>query len=104
MGAGITRAPQWRTTHKTAETAQPTRHEQTLWESAPRPVSSRATARRRTSTSQADAPLLVIATGHVLHATLNRSVVARGRRIHDLLHPAAHLRLARGVGPSTGLA
>jgi integrase len=55
---------------------------------------------------QADAPLFVTATGHVLHATavkrtLDRSVVARVRRIHDLRHTAACLWLARGVDPST---
>jgi integrase len=55
---------------------------------------------------QADAPLFVTATGHVLHATavkrtLDWSVVARGRRIHDLRHTAACLWLARGVDPST---
>jgi len=55
---------------------------------------------------QADAPLFVTATGHVLHATavertLDRAVVARRRRIHDLRHTAACLWLARGVDPST---
>ena len=33
--------------------------------------------------------------------TLNWSVVDRGRRIHDLRHPAACLGLTRGVDPST---
>ena len=55
---------------------------------------------------QADAPLFVTATGHVLDApavkrTLDWSVIARGRRVHDLRHTAVCLWLARGVDPST---
>ena len=55
---------------------------------------------------QADGPLFVTATGHVLHATavkrtLGWSVVARAGGIHGLRHTAACLWLARGVDPNT---
>ena len=53
-----------------------------------------------------EAPLCVTSTGHQLHATafkrtLAWTVVAEGRRIHDLRHTAACLWLARGVDPIT---
>ncbi|HYO86046.1 MAG TPA: tyrosine-type recombinase/integrase [Dermatophilaceae bacterium] len=51
------------------------------------------------------APLFVTTTSHVPHASeverTDWSVVARGRRIHDLRHTAACLWLARGVDTST---
>lgn len=55
---------------------------------------------------EAESPLFVTASGHVLHATavkrtLDWRDVARGRRIHDLRHTAACLWLARGVDPGT---
>jgi integrase len=53
-----------------------------------------------------DALLFTTRTGHQLHATAVKraavwSRVAAGRRIHDLLHTAACLWLAKGVGPVT---
>lgn len=62
--------------------------------------------RAMTTDREADAPLFVTSSGHQLHAsafkrTLAWSVVADGRRIHDLRHTAACLWLARGVDPVT---
>jgi len=53
-----------------------------------------------------DEHLFTTPTGHRLHASafkrsLGWSTVAAGRRIHDLRHTAACLRLARGVDPVT---
>lgn len=62
--------------------------------------------RALTEGRDADDPLLVTSSGHRLHATafkrtLNWSVVAEGRRIHDLRHTAACLWLSLGVNPVT---
>ena len=51
-------------------------------------------------------PSVLTESGHRLHAsafkrTLDWSVTADGRRIHDLRHTAACLWLARGVDPVT---
>ena len=53
-----------------------------------------------------DELLFVTASGHRLHQsafkqTIEWSVVAEGRRIHDLRHTAARLRLANGVDHGT---
>lgn len=50
--------------------------------------------------------LFVTDSGHQLHAsalkrTVSWSTISHGRRIHDLLHTAACLWLARGVDPAT---
>jgi integrase len=58
------------------------------------------------ASQEPDDLLCVTSSGHQLHATafkrsLSWSVVAQGRRIHDLRHTAACLWLARGVDPVT---